>query len=403
MPRFLALVNKEFLLLRRDWHGLGLLFLLPALFITIMSLAMQGAHELGGERTETVRVVDADDSRASRALMDGLDELGPFTLEVIHGGEAADLTAAIQRREYALGLFIPAGFEDALMAGRPAEDRAPGLDLYYDPGLLPPLRELFVLGLEGGLDLALLATALERLAPGWGGNGRARALLDAQPLNVTATPVYAGDGPTTRPNAVQQSVPAWLVLAMFFVVSPLAGSLIVEREQGTLTRLRQLNVPAAWILGSRLPPYYLINMGQLLLMLLVGIALVPALGGEQLTLGHSPFGLWLIASATSLAAIGFALLVAVLARTAIQATLLGGVVILIMGAIGGVMVPKAVMPPAMQSLSQVSPMSWGLEGFWAILLHRRDWTAVLPESLALLLFGGACWLLAAQLHRHRSY
>ena len=37
-------------------------------------------------------------------------------------------------------------------------------------------------------------------------------------------------------TAVQQSVPAWLIFGMFFVVIPIAGVLIQERNDGTLAR-----------------------------------------------------------------------------------------------------------------------------------------------------------------------
>src|SRR3546814_10035872 len=57
-----------------------------------------------------------------------------------------------------------------------------------------------------------------------------------------------------------------------------------------------------------------------MVMFAVGIWLVPALGGDRLDPGHSIVGLWLIGSATSLAAIGLALCVAVCVRTTLQAT-----------------------------------------------------------------------------------
>ena len=40
MPLF-ALVTKEWKLLLRDWHALLLLFAMPAVFILVMSLALQ--------------------------------------------------------------------------------------------------------------------------------------------------------------------------------------------------------------------------------------------------------------------------------------------------------------------------------------------------------------------------
>ena len=57
-------------------------------------------------------------------------------------------------------------------------------------------------------------------------------------------------------------------------------------------------------------------------------------------------------------AVGLALLVAASVRTTMQATIAGGAISLILAALGGIMVPKLVMPPAMQHLTLVSPMAW---------------------------------------------
>jgi ABC-2 type transport system permease protein len=181
------------------------------------------------------------------------------------------------------------------------------------------------------------------------------------------------------------------------VVLPLGTSVLAERDQGNLQRLALLNVSPLKLLAAKFPAYYLLNLVQLAIMLAVGAWLVPAIGGDRLELRGSAAGLWLIGSALSLAAIGFGLLVAVLARSAVQATTLGGVANLVLGAVGGVMVPKLVMPPAMQAASNLSPMSWALEGCWDILLRGGGVADVLPEAAALAAFALATFLAATAL------
>jgi ABC-2 type transport system permease protein len=39
-------------------------------------------------------------------------------------------------------------------------------------------------------------------------------------------------------NSVQHNVPAWTIFAMFFIVIPLGGALLKEREDGSLLRLK---------------------------------------------------------------------------------------------------------------------------------------------------------------------
>ncbi len=193
---------------------------------------------------------------------------------------------------------------------------------------------------------------------------------------------------------MQQSVPAWLVFAMFFVALPLSTTWLQERRQGTFTRLRSLGLSPSHLLIGKLVPYYAINLVQVVLMLAVGLYVVPLFGGDALTLGHSAAGLAVMALAVSFAAVSYALLIANLVSTVEQATILTGVTNLVLAALGGVMVPRFVMPLAMQRISLASPMAWGLEGFLDIFL--RDGNVTTVASKALLLFGFWCCVTVAR-------
>ena len=143
-------------------------------------------------------------------------------------------------------------------------------------------------------------------------------------------------------------------------------------------------------------PYYLINLLQVLLMLGVGVWLVPLFGGDRLTLGHAPLALALMALAASFASVAWALLVANLVSTSEQATIFTGVSTLVLGALGGVMVPRFIMPITMQQLSQFSPLAWGLDGFLELFLKNGGVAEVLPHAAKLFVFGILSLLLAAQ-------
>ena len=58
-----------------------------------------------------------------------------------------------------------------------------------------------------------------------------------------------------------------------------------------------------------------------------------------------------------------------------------------MGAVGGIMIPKMVMPPFMQDMTILSPMSWGLEGMVDVFIRELGVKSVLYESSILVLFG----------------
>jgi len=389
---FRALAAKELLLLLRDRHGLAVLFVMPAVFILIMSLALRDAMDPDRQGSLPYLMLDDDRGYFALALGDTLAQR-PALARIDVADEAA-LLERLRAGDAPFALRIAPGLSQRIAA----PGQQPLVELLLSPSAPPQARLLFAAEVRGALAAVQAEYLLEDQMGVPHEDAQAlRAQSDPARLNVAQTFVGAGDGAVVQPNAVQQSVPAWLVFAMFFVVLPLATSVLTEREQGTMQRLALLNLGPAQLLAGKLPAYYLLNLLQFALMLAVGVVLVPRLGGQPLALGHSPLGLWLIATALSFAAIGFGLLVAVIARSAVQATTFGGVANLVFGAIGGVMVPKMVMPPAMAAASVVSPMSWALEGCWDILLRGGGVRDVLPEVAALAAFGLVSFTIAAHL------
>jgi len=64
--------------------------------------------------------------------------------------------------------------------------------------------------------------------------------------------------------------------------------------------------------------------------------------------------------------------------------------VMIMAALGGILVPKTVMPPLMQDLAQLSPLSWGLDAFQDVFVRGGGLRDVTPEVLGLLAFSLVC-------------
>jgi ABC-2 type transport system permease protein len=244
-----------------------------------------------------------------------------------------------------------------------------------------------------GVALELRVSAMMRRA----GLAAAPAELDLKRAATLSVEVVGNPG-ARRPSSVQQNVPAWLIFGMFFVVMPIASLFIVERRDGTLARLVAQQVPFSMLLVGKVLPFFVVNLVQTALMLLAGRFLVPWFGGEALALPARWDLLAAVAASTSLAAIGWGLLVAVCARTLEQATVIGGVGNILAAAVGGIMVPRFVMPQAMQTLADFSPMAWALDGFHAVILRESGAAGIAAPCAKLLALGAA--LLAAALWAH---
>lgn len=395
MSRFAALCWKELLVLSRDRHGLLVLFLVPTLFILIMSLALRDAFSVAGQGSISLRLIDQDGAPLARQfgeLLAGtpafhvVDGDATVSVTILHGFSEMLATRLDFADDFRRGEAEPPLLRIAYQATTPAQVKA-GLGLAVRECLLSVQTQYLLETVQGYPPQRIAAL---------------RYLNDPRRLPVTEGFTGIDGRPAQVPSSVQQSTPAWLIFAMFFSVIPLATTFVTERGEGTWLRLRALHLSPLALFASKAVPYYLVNLLQMGVMLAVGVWLVPALGGDHLAPGHSPFGLWLIGSATSVAALGMALLVAIHVRTTTQATVAGGAASLIFAALGGIMVPKLVMPPAMQLAARASPMSWSLEGFWDILLRGGSWTDVLDSCAALLAFGGGCVVLAALRFRHQQ-
>jgi ABC-2 type transport system permease protein len=94
--------------------------------------------------------------------------------------------------------------------------------------------------------------------------------------------------------------------------------------------------------------------------------------------------------ATGLAATAYGLALGAIANTSEQAASFGSVSVIIMAALGGIWVPVFMMPAMMQKISIISPLNWGLEGFYTIFLRDGNLIDILPQAGLLLAFCGIC-------------
>ncbi|MDR2688381.1 MAG: ABC transporter permease [Azoarcus sp.] len=389
-----ALWKKELLTLIRDRHGLAALFLMPAIFILVMSLALADAFTGRQNSTLAYAVLDLDGGPAAQALGERLaavDLLG-------EAGSLADEAEARRRVEagdIAFVVVIPPDFSQRIIQSPPS------LRLLADPTVPRMVRDGFRQRVEAETTRLQLGAVLERL-------GKSLMIPELRQLAERSPPVIAVEAVghsgehAALPTAAQQNVPAWLIFSMFFVVVPISAVFIGERQHGTLQRLAAQRVSFALILAGKFLPFVLVNQAQAVLMVAIGRWLVPLCGGEALVLpGNAAalIALWLMSCAVSIAAVAWALLVASLARSNEQAIVIGGVSNILMGALGGVMVPRFVMPAAMQPWTRLSPMDWALDGFHQIMLRHGGIGDVLFQGAALLCFALAAIAVAAVVNR----
>ena len=386
----LALIKKELLALSRDAHGMVALFVMPMMFIVIMSLALKNVYE---PPVDTLH----------------------YAIEQLDDDQLADDFVEQWQKDHGDAQNLPADWRGQVQAGQ--------LDyvLRIEPDFSKQIiKDEFKIGtylrlytkpqIEVGVFNANKA-ALNLMANEMRGTALLKAARAQQmrpntnKINFSAADMVQVERLSTsgaHPTAVQQNVPAWLMFGMFFVVSSIANLFIQERESGALTRLSSLGVPVFIMLLSKALPYFIVNATQAALMLAVGVWLMPLLGGDALSLqgiDWPAFGLILFA--ISAAAIGLSLTLASLSKTHAQAAAVGPVLNVLMAAVGGVMVPTFIMPAVMQRISSYSPMNWGLNGMLSVLLNHQGVAGVWPYAAKLLIFALVMFVLAMVFFKRR--
>lgn len=381
----LALIKKELLALVRDMHGLAALFLMPMVFIVLMSLTLKDIY-----RPPLAELAYAIDMRDTATPARWLQQLWQRN----HGAPqplGADWQARLRNGSLKYVVVLEPGLSDELESA--ALSTQSRIQLLTEPGidanLFNALRAELV-GASGELK-ARLALAVP---------GTASPAPDASIQAMVRAERFSTAGP--RPTSVQQNVPAWLVFGMFFVVASLSSLFVQERSSGALGRLQSLGVSRTMLLASKALPYLGVNALQAVLMLAAGIWFMPLIGGDALSLAGIHWGALLLSlAAVSLAAVSLSLALACLVRSHAQAATIGPMVNVLMAAAGGIMVPKFVMPGFMQRLVEVSPMNWGLEALLTVLLRGGGVADALPQIGRLVLFAALMFLLAVFLFRRR--
>ena len=428
---FLASLKKEFLLLIRDRAGLLLLFVMPVVLVVVITLVQENVlQKMGGSETKVI-LVDQDGGTSAQRFRSRL--ANSASIKIISMDDASSAIARVADGEVQMGIVIRSGMTDKLgdLAARMVEEGSTNLlataskdslakiEVYFDPTVFGGMRaalkssvesvaltvqfeELWA-AMQSSLDNRIAQLGLADLGGGSDVPGDLDLKnLDQQKLIEISESLPANKGKVIIPNSVQQNVPAWALFGIFFIVVPLAATLIKERFAGTLGRLLVMPAPASILLLGKVVVYAVVCFGQFALILVIGKYLLPSLGTPALVIGVHYGAIALVIFASALAASSYGILLGVMANTYDQASMFGSLSVVIAAAIGGVMVPVYAMPEIMQSLSAFSPLNWGLVALLKIFVRDGALVDVIPEVARLLGFAFFATFTAWVLFRRRE-
>ncbi|MCX6285752.1 MAG: ABC transporter permease [Bacteroidetes bacterium] len=413
MFKFFSACRKESLILIRDMAGLIILFVMPMIMVVILALVQeQGWSSLTKDPSIPVLLVDEDHDTLGAKIQEGLRSSNIF--KVYTSLDGINLTREVAKEEIAKGAYniaviIPKGstkiirhkvqvMVTQIVSGIMMPVDNPFLDIqsndsiniavYFDPGIKGTFKYAFMASMkeysmfiESSMIFDSFNSELKKMFPQY-----------QPPKSDYRETVYfseifpAGKDENAVPSTTQHNVPAWALFAMFFIVIPMTGSMIKEREEGSMVRIYTMPVSYLTIFMAKVSVYTMVCIIQFILMVLAGRFVLPLAKIPPLTIGSNYFGILLMMIASSLAALGFAIAVGTIARTHQQAAAFGVVSVVVFTALGGLWVPVYLMPEVMRTIATWSPLNWAHVGFIDLFLRQATLVDILPPLAKLLAF-----------------
>ena len=324
----------------------------PLVLVFILDATLGAA---GDSTVFDLGFADEDRSELSTGLAAVLDQIeadGVITLQ--HSDDRVALDQSVADGDVSAGLAVAPGFGATVEALQPAE-----ITIVGDPGsnLTVDVAEAIATGFAREIEYRTLALTAANAEGASGPElGAVAAAADETAVPITLMPVEAeGRGF----DAASYYAGSLSVFFLFFTVQFGVLSLIEERETGTLDRLIAAPVRPAAVLAGKLASSLIIGLVTMAVLIVSTGFLVGAVWGE-------PVAVIALTLAGVAVAIGVAMVVGAVARTAEQAGGFASIAALVLGLMGGAFFPINQAPGVLQTISLLSPHRHLLDGFRAV-------------------------------------
>jgi len=392
------LFKKDLILFFHDQRSVILTFLLPVILITLFAFAYGSIGAYNG-RSEPVKlmVADMDQTSASKEIIYRIDSLEDINIVISDSAKSKEL---VIKGKFAGALIINKGFQDSLEAGK-----ATPIELVYDRsremeiGILQQNIFRTVMSSAGEIVFKksiekYLQTQFPHIDKSISDN-----ILRASIKNSNYTPVIkwtsiVGEKNDTKLGLIQ-AVAGTAILMLLFSVAGVGTSILEEKENGTINRLLYSPLKGSAILYGKMMFAFFISILQLTSMFLFAWLIF----NMDLSVNIPALILMIIATAFAVSSLGIFL--AAVAKTRQQAQNLSTIIILVMSAIGGSMIPLFIMPSILQKIALLSVNYWGIQGFYDIFWRSLPLVAILPKILLLMSIGIVLTLASIQLFKKR--
>lgn len=334
-------IKKELILVTRDLHSLAVLFLLPVIFMLLMTYAMS---EKKSDVLKSIEIyVENQQSADNQSLY--IEYLSSLGYEIVQNRDKADAE-----------LDFTQGFEQNIFSS----DSSGILQVSYSSRTSLQIQSLINQHLQlafARLKLHIYLLETGELDDSLGLEQQMKMVINQSDTSrLIVTPSENQRLPVTA-----YSVPSWLVFGVYFIVLPISVTLINEQHSGTLMRLKTFPINLHVYFLIKLMAFFCISLLQLMILSLIGLRIIPGVVDIPPMPYDRLWEMFMVGCFVSLSAVCFAAIIAAAIKSFEQAVVLGGGINIILAALSGFMVPLDVMPHSLQAIAQYSPMYWSAE------------------------------------------
>lgn len=323
------------------FRGLMVFILLPGVVVAAI-ISLTGGM---GEGPATVLYANSDTGAAGRHLITELEQAGEYKFEPRR--DEAALKEATIKQEGTVGVFIPAGYTAALMAGDPLQ-----ISIYE----LRASESSIMMKLKITATAAQIAEAARTVSAASGGTGDIQAQLAAvlkqsEQHNVGSTRTDYD----LYPRQTLGVVTGMTLMFLMALVTSSVSQITDDRRGRTMMRMfsapvRSYEIALGNFLGS-----FLVGMIQILIVLVLGKWVL------RYDYEMPLFLYFLVLAAFMLVSMGIASTVAGLIRNPRNAGMLNSLILTPTCMLGGCFWPISIMPEYMQKLANFTPQKWAIQ------------------------------------------
>jgi len=386
---------KDLKLFATDRMALLFAILFPFLFVVIFNFVLSG---VGSEdsRLELHLVTQEAEGGLSHEIIGAVEtkddsQLKPGEPKFVWLKDYDEARQAVEDKEIAGFLSFPADFTEGVMMGYGAQ-----LEVVADAEAINTRAALNGLAraiasrvgsqyvvanatiellIEEGLiapgDTAEIEQVIQQLFRGQGGITAEESFLEFETEKV---------GEVEAENPSNFVIPGYLVMFVFFAAALSAETIVRERQNHTLERLLAGSVRRESILGGIFTGTAAKGLIQIAIFWTAGILVF------KIDLGLSPAAVIILSILMVIMSSAFAIMLATLAKTQRSAGSIAVLASLVLAPLGGCWWPLFITPKWMQFIAKITPHGWATTGFNKLMVFGADFSAAVPEMLALVGF-----------------